>query len=147
MLPGRVFQHLLNGSYMGMNGIERFMSLLIRSGLEFNLGRMVFGSALCLRCPACEFKAEVRAPIRHSDIAGEPAVMRPFFANYDPVAQVRKIEHIHPDMFSIMRLHQAQQRSCTVAGAINVQQLLHEIRRESDQNSLNGSPSKQHEGI
>lgn len=147
MLPGRVFQHLLNGSYMEMNGIERFMSLLIRSGLEFNLGRMVFGSALCLRCPACEFKAEVRAPIRHSDIAGEPAVMRPFFANYDPVAQVRKIEHIHPDMFSIMRLHQAQQRSCTVAGAINVQQLLHEIRRESDQNSLNGSPSKQHEGI
>ena len=147
MLPGRVLQHLLNGSYMGMNGIERFMSLLIRSGLEFNLGRMVFGAALCLRCPACAFTAEVRAPIRNRDTAGESAVMGPFFANYDPVAQVRKIEHIHPDMFNIMRLHQTQQRSCTIAGAINVQQLLYEIRRESDQNSLNGSPSKQPEGV
>ena len=139
ILPGRVLQHLLNGSYMEMNGIERFMSLLIRSGLEFNLGRMVFGGALCLRCPACPFTAEVRAHIRHKDIAGEPAVMQSFFANYDPAAQERKIEHIHPDLFSIMRLHQVQQRSCTVAGAINVQQLLHDIRRESDrENSLNG---------
>ena len=145
ILPGRVLQHLLNDSYMAMNGIERFMSLLIRSGLEFNLGKMVFGSALCLRCPACAFTAEVRAPIRHSDTAGESAVMRPFFANYDPVAQVKKIEHIHPDLCTIMQLHQTQQRSCTVAGAINVQQLLYEIRRESDQNSLNGSPSKQPE--
>lgn len=67
--------------------------------------------------------------------------MQPFFSNYDPAAQ-EKIEHIHQDLLNIMRLHQAQQRSCTVAGAINVQQLLYEIRRESDRgNSLNGSPS------
>ena len=142
ILPGRVFQHLLNGSYMAMNGIERFMSLLIRSGLEFNLGKMVSGGALCLRCPACAFTAEVQAHIRHRDIAGGSAVMQSFFANYNPVAQVKKIEHIHPDLFRIMQLHQTQQRSCTIAGAINVQQLLYEITRESArENSLNGSPS------
>lgn len=139
ILPGRVFQHLLNGSYLGMNGIERFMSLLIRSGLEFDVDGLMSGDALCLRCPACEFTVEVQEHIRHRDIAEGPAVMQPFFSNYDPVALVRKIEHIHQDLFSIMRLHQVQQRSCTVAGAINVQQLLHDIRRESDrENSLNG---------
>ena len=143
ILPGRVLQHLLNGSYMEMNGIERFMSLLIRSGLEFNLDRMALGGALCLICPACSFTAEVQAHTRHRDIAAPvgAAAVQPFFSNYDPAAQ-EKIEHIHQDLLNIMRLHQAQQRSCTVAGAINVQQLLYEIRRESDRgNSLNGSPS------
>ena len=144
VLPGRVFQHLLNGSYMRMNGIERFMSLLMRSGLEFSLDRMFSGSALCLRCPACSFTAEVQVHIR--DSAEGSAVMQSFFANYDPVAQLRKIEHIHPDLCTIMQLHQTQKRSCTFAGAINIQQLLHEIRRENDwENSLNGSASKQPE--
>ena len=143
MFPGRVFQHLLNGSHIGMNGIERFMSLLIRSGLEFNVEGLMFRGVLCLRCPACEFSAEVQEHIRHGDIAAPvgSAVMQPFFSNYDPAAQ-EKTEHIHQDLFSIMRLHQAQQRACTVAGAINVQQLLYETRRESDrENSLNGSLS------
>ena len=140
IFPGRVLQHLLNGSYMGMNGIERFMSLLIRSGLEFNLYGAMSRGVLCLRCPACEFTAEVQEHTRHRDIAAPvgAAAVQPFFSNYDPAAQ-EKIQHIPQDLLSIMRLHQTQQRSCTVAGAINVQQLLYEIRRESDRDiSLNG---------
>ena len=65
--------------------------------------------------------------------------MQPIFSNYDPAAQ-EKTEHIQQDLFSIMRLHQAQQRTCTVAGAINVQQLSYEIRRESDRENKKRTP-------
>ena len=55
-----MLQRLLNGSYTRMNGIERFMSLVIRSGLEFVLHGLMLHNSLYLSCPACEFLTEPR---------------------------------------------------------------------------------------
>lgn len=144
MFFSRLLQRLLDDSYMGMSGIERFMSLLLRSGLELYLPDTVDG-ALILNCLACEFSAELVQCIGGEDTV-EPAdrALR-FFLNVSPPSP-EDFKHIIQKLFRIMRLHQAQQRSCTIASTLNVRQLLHEMTRKSDrQSSLNGPPSTEKE--
>ncbi len=142
ILSDCMLQHLLNGSYTRMNGIERFMSLVIRSGLEFVLHGLMLHKALYLRCPACEFLVELRKFGNKDNVAhADPTVIVPFFTGCSEPSQ-EDIEHIQQCMLNIMRLHQAQRWSCTVAGALNVQQLLYEIARESGrETSPDGPPS------
>lgn len=143
ILSDYTLQHLLNDSYTRMNGIERFMSLVIRSGLEFALNDLMLHRGVYLRCPACEFSAELKEFTRHEDNVAStgPVVIVPFFADHSVPSQ-EDIEHIQRCFLNILRLHQAQRWSCTVAGALNVQQLLYEMARESDrETSLNGPPS------
>ena len=140
ILSDCMLQHLLNGSYTSMNNIECFMSLIIRSGLEFVLDDLMLHGALNLRCPVCEFSAEVKKPIWHEENVSPagPGLIAPFFADHSQPSSQGDIEHIQRCLFRIMWLHQAQRSSCTVAGALNAQQLLYEMTRESDRkNRLN----------
>lgn len=137
MFFSRLFQSLLHDSYMGMSSIEHFMSLILRSGLKFYLPGMVDG-ALILNCLACEFSAELEQCIGEDTV--EPANRtRRFFLNASSPSP-EDIKHIIQDLFRIMRLHQAQQRSCTIARTLNVRQLWHEMTRKSDQESSSNSP-------
>ena len=142
---GRLLQHLLNDSYMGMSSIDRFMSLILRSGLEFYVPDLISYSALILKCLACEFSAEVETRIGHEDTVEPAGRARRFFLNHSPPSP-EDIEYITQDLIRIMRLHQVQQRSCTIARSLNVRQLLYEMTRKSDREfSPNSSPSKQPE--
>lgn len=144
MIFERLFQCLLNDSYMGMSGIERFISLVLRSGLGFYLPGVNDG-ALTLNCLACEFSAKVEKRIGRGDTADPAGWARRFFLNFS-LPSTEDIEHIIQDLFRIMRLHQVQQRSCTIARTLNVRQLQYEMTHKSDrQSSPNGPPSKQPE--
>ena len=144
MLVERLLQCLLNDSYMGMSGIERFMSLVLRSGLAFYLPGVDNGK-LILNCLACEFSAEVENRSGHENTVGPADRARHLFLNQNRPS-LANIEHIIQDLFRVMRLHQAQQRSCTIARTLNVRQLWHEMTRKSARQSKpNSPPSKQPE--
>ena len=144
MFFSRLLPCLLNDSYMGMSDIERFMSLLLRSGLELCLPDMMCG-ALILNCLACEFSAELEQCIGSEDTVEPAGRARRFFLNGRPPSP-EDFKHITQRLFRIMRLHQAQQRPCTIASTLNIRQLLHEMTRQSDQeSSRNNLPSSQPE--
>ena len=138
MIFKRLLRCLLNDSYMGMSSIELFMSLILRSGLGFYLPGVEDGS-LILNCLACNFSAEVERRIGREDTVDPAGWARRFFLNYS-LPSPEDIEHIIQDLFRIMRLHQVQQRSCTISRTLNVRQLQYEMTRKSDQESSSNSP-------